>query len=167
MNSERGDAMRRMLRPGGAVLCLALLVGTATWSAPPRHFPAPSRTADYLFVYGTLRLDGQPAQPGVEVAVFSAAGVLCGTGCVETAGRFPAIAVYRDDAGTPPRDGAEAGEELRFRVWDVGTHSEVPAEPIVSAVADGQRVAPHPLTWTWTFDLVQVDLVVRPQADPR
>ena len=52
-------------------------------AATPTHFTGSHASPEMIFLYGeTFTVNGAPAQPGDEVAVYSASGVLCGAAAI-------------------------------------------------------------------------------------
>ncbi|OGV67018.1 MAG: hypothetical protein A3K19_29630 [Lentisphaerae bacterium RIFOXYB12_FULL_65_16] len=145
---------------------LAALVGVlfggagALWAAPPQHFTGVHVSQEMVFIYGNLV---STTQPGDEVAVFSAAGVLCGAIRIDSAGKYPAVAVYKDDPMTPARDGALAGEVLSFRLWDATAAQEYSSDRLRLTVVERQNAGGNPY-WSTNFDAYRVDIAVNDEG---
>ena len=116
-----------------------------------RHFQVAAMTSRSVAVYGTLTINGLPAEVGDEVAVLDPAGVICGQFTVTTPGQYGFMSVYGDDGGTTADEGAQPGDVLRFRVWKAATGVEVDA---VATVVTGTQ----PPTWTSENDILHVNL---------
>jgi len=142
-----------------------MIAGVLLWlwaslasAAEPAHFTGVHRAAEYLFVYGTsLTIAGEPAQPGDEVGVVSAAGILCGAGVVVEAGKYPAVSVYKDDPMTAAADGAVADEPLEFRLYDASADREYGTLETSVTFTEKQSASGQPY-WTGNFDVYRVDL---------
>ena len=148
--------------------CMRILVAVAGMlfggagpllAAVPQHFTGVHVAQEMIFVYGNaVSATGAAAQPGDEVAVFTQAGILCGAVCIATPGKYPAIAVYRDDPMTQAKDGALAGEKLRFRLWDASATREYSGGEIRLTVVERQNADGDPY-WSANLDASRVDLV--------
>jgi len=135
-------------------VCRGLLGAIALLLAAPAgavvHFPAPTPTAQVMDLIGALTINGIPAQPGDEVAVFDPQGVLCGRVVVTTAGRFGILHIYGDDPTTPQDEGALPGDPLVFRVWDASAGVEYTAAQIRFAPgAPTGAFVPSPIPPVW------------------
>jgi len=78
---------------------------------------------------GNLKINGEDAQPGDEVAFFDPNGVLCGHSVVEVVGRYLFAFVFGDDLTTHNIDeGALSGDELKVKIWDADKQRELSGE---------------------------------------
>ena len=66
-----------------------------------QHFHVAGMTSRSVVAYGTLTINGLPAEVGDEVAVLDPSGVVCGQWTVTTSGQYGFMNIYGDDAGTP------------------------------------------------------------------
>jgi len=106
----------------------------------PPHYPFPTFTPEASNYIGDVNIMGAPVPAGDEVAVFDAAGVLCGSARITTVGKY-SIAVYKPSiAGT-----------LNFRVWDRAGGMEYSGSSLVlkPGTALGESFVPAPLPPTW------------------
>ena len=95
------------------------------------HFvPAwwPGNGTEHMNLYAlTAKLDNHDLQPGDEIGIFDG-GLCVGVGVltkVLNGTGYIAIAVSKDDADTPEKDGYSEGNNIIFKVWDSDTGSEV------------------------------------------
>ncbi len=107
------------------------------------HFSLTTSSNSWMDLYGSVTIDGLPAQAGDEVAVYDADGTLCGHYVVQASGSYGFVHVYADDPATSADEGAELGDTLSFRLWDVSAQVEISAAPssVVSWSGDQQRVS--------------------------
>ncbi|HOL68240.1 MAG TPA: hypothetical protein PKX93_12360, partial [bacterium] len=105
---------------GFAVLAVSLLFGQLCFSG---HFSIVGTSPTSCDFYGTVQVNGSPAQPGDEVAAFDPQGVCCGVFTVNTEGFYGFMAVYGDDSTTPTIDeGAQPGDTITFKIWQASTN---------------------------------------------
>jgi hypothetical protein len=141
------------------VVALSLSAALVGAERALQHFVGVHPSFEILYVYGShLRIGEQDASPGDEVAVFTGDGVLCGATQVTTAGCYPGIAVYKDDAMTSIKDGARAGEPLYFRVWDASTSREYGGTTQIALAFVEKPNAQGQPYWTSSNDLYRVDV---------
>jgi hypothetical protein len=77
------------------------------------------------FFYGTATIDGENVAVGDVVGAFvnkDSVNDLCiGTFTVDTIGAYGMLNAYGDDTDTEEKDGASAGEEIYFKIWDASS----------------------------------------------
>jgi hypothetical protein len=111
-----------------------------------------TKTSTAVFFHGTAKLFGEDLEVGDSIGAF-VLSVVINDGCVgaftiTTAGQYGAMAVYGNDASTPDKDGADAGDTIYFRIWDASEHH------IYEATAEG----PNEPIWTSDKDVKNVNL---------
>ncbi len=110
---------------------------------PPEepHFVLDSSyTNNWMDVYGSLTIGGEPAQVGDEVAAFDPDGVLCGIFRVKTEGIYGFLHIYENDTLTPTIDeGAEFGDTITFKVYDWSEDLEINVNPDINLIWIGNR----------------------------
>jgi hypothetical protein len=115
------------------------------WPAPALpYFQAAAPTPEWVDFWGTLTIQGQPAQLGDEVAVFDPSGVCCGVGVVGSVGYYGLVHVYGDDPLSGADEGAADGEPLAFRVYDRSAGRLYEGAELSLGVEEG----PDPPLWT-------------------
>jgi hypothetical protein len=126
---------------------------TACFTAvqPATHFPRPADSPLWVDFQGRVTICGVNAEPGDEVGVFDARGVLCGRFAVSRAGDYGWLHVYGDDPATPECEGAGSGSVLTFKLWDASAQQEY----TVRTVGPPAQTPPR---WTQSGDQWQVDL---------
>lgn len=102
---------------------------------------------DFVGLWGSVTLDGEPAPVGAVVDVLDAGGNLAGQCEVRHPGYYGFLPVYRDNLDTEIDEGAETGEWLTVRV-------------------NGQPT-PHLVQWTEFGDVVRMDMEVSTRAASR
>jgi len=75
-----------------------------------------SPTPAFTWLYGELRVNGQPASVGSRVDVLTPRGELAGCFAVDAAGLYGFLPVYGADNGNPPLPGFAEGEAMTLRV---------------------------------------------------
>jgi len=92
------------------------------------HFTSPNVPSDTesVWFYGdNFTIDDEKAEIGDEIGVFDDDGILCGRFIIKEEKGEYGIEVYADNPATTDQDeGALAGEELTFKVWDLSTDTE-------------------------------------------
>ena len=117
-----------------------------------RHFKIVDFTGDSVAFYGYVTIGGIDADIHDEVAVLDADGVVCGKYTVDVPGQYGYMHVYGDDPTTTGIDeGADPGDELTFRIWDVSEGLEVDVSFDAVTGAD-------PPSWTSDGDISYVNL---------
>ncbi len=85
-------------------------------------------------------IDGLALEAGDEIAIYNSGNNLCaGVGIWD--GSILAIAAWGDNSITPEVDGLEAGEEMRYRIWDYSEGVEYPNVTATYTVGDGLYAA--------------------------
>ena len=117
-----------------------------------RHFQIAGITGESVDFYGYVTIGGIDADVYDEVAVLDEDGVVCGKYTVDVPGQYGYMHVYSDDPTTTGIDeGADPGDELTFRIWDVSEGVEVDVSFDVVTGAD-------PPSWTSDGDISYVNL---------
>lgn len=123
------------------VLFLILSVFTAgtLLSADPEHFTFTSSTGNDMTIVIPLEINPSigldPLANLDEIGVFTPSGLCVGAGVWENVSL--AITVWGDDTQTLAVDGAKAGEQIYFRVWDKSANIEYTSVSVSYAVGDG------------------------------
>lgn len=127
---------------GGCILLLFLTV-----PASGAHWSPPSESPNAMHVAGLeFTVNGSPAQPGDEIAVFDIAGNIVGHFIVETEGMYGDMAIFGDYSSTPVDEGASANEFLSVKVWRNATSTEYSGASI-QLVTPSEGIGPYtPLT---------------------
>ncbi len=100
------------------------------------HFNCIANTeSSYSIVIEQAAIDGQPLQPGDEIAVLTPGGVCVGSVAPDSSTQV-ALAAWKDDPQTPEIDGYLSGEIMHFRVYDASSDLEMDAE-VSFSVGDG------------------------------
>ncbi len=121
------------------------------------HFTTPIiPTPSSMMFYGdNFMINGQLADIGDEIGVFDPDDVICGRVIIEEQGMYM-VTVYADDASTTSVDeGADVGDELTFKVWDVSNNAEsiVSQSMFIPEDVYGISASPHsPPQWTAAND---------------
>jgi len=85
---------------------------------------------------GNITIDGISAAVGDEIGVFDPDGIFCGHAVLNTLGSYTDLIVYGDDPTTTGVDeGADAGDLLRFEIWDDSAMQVFDATSTPSTVA--------------------------------
>lgn len=66
--------------------------------------------------YGTVEIDGKPAEPGTNITAYDPNGIVCGRHTTTAAGEFGLLSCNGDDPTTPEDEGATNGEIVTIRV---------------------------------------------------
>lgn len=121
-------------------------------------------TPSGMNVYGSVTISGAPAPVGTVIQAINPRGDTVGCVTVTTAGAFPFLRVFGEDAGAnPPIPGMQSGERITFRVagalasstpsvyWQQGAIAEtaLKADPV-----EGQSVL---LNYPWNLISLRVD----------
>jgi hypothetical protein len=113
-----------------AVLLLNNAESLAAYWTPPTTSSSVMHLAGFNF-----QINGSPAQVGDEIAVFDSGNVLVGLFVVVTSGQYGDLLIYGDISDTPGIDeGANPGEALSIRVWDVSGSKEYQAPDVVLTI---------------------------------
>ena len=72
--------------------------------------------SDFMAIWGSLTVEGDPAPPGTVVEILDAEGTLAGRATVNHTGYYGFLPIYRDQPGTGVDEGAETREWLSIRV---------------------------------------------------
>jgi len=134
---KRGIAM---LAFTGVLVCGAVLFAAEVYPTPV-----------WMGVYGSASFRGAALDKGDEVRVSTPEGVLVGKFVVERTGarEYGILPVYGDDPYSREKDGAGAGDALRFALYRVSDGKEYPA--LYSSV--------DPLLFKADMDASRVDLM--------
>jgi hypothetical protein len=99
-------------------------------AAIPSFAAEPVRTPVYMIVFGSLSYNGAPAAAGDEVRAYTPDGLLVGQfrSGRDGADKYGFMPVYGDDTTTTQKDGALAGDELRFVLYRAGDRREHPVQ---------------------------------------
>ncbi|MDZ7343232.1 MAG: T9SS type A sorting domain-containing protein, partial [candidate division KSB1 bacterium] len=98
-------------------------------SAPTTHFQSPTMTGQsYSLVVTAVTINGVEANPGDEIALFTASGRCVGAGVWNESGML-ALAAWQDDERTEAIDGCQSGEAIHFRLWIQQTNTEMILTP--------------------------------------
>ncbi len=105
---------------------LTLLVA----STVPSVAAEPARTPVYMIVFGNVSYNGAPVAAGDEVRGYTPENMLVAKYVVtrDASDQYGFMPVYGDDTTTPPKDGAAAGDELRFVLYRTSDGQEHPAQ---------------------------------------
>mgnify|MGYP001615370999 CR=1 FL=1 len=104
----------------------------------------PTPTRQFMFVWGSISINGVPAPAGTVVSALDRAGHMAGQFTVWYPGYYGAMAVYLDDPETSLDEGATLGEWLYVRVNGQSSRSK--------------------FQWTRFGDVVRVDVVTTSTA---
>ena len=111
------------------------------------NWASPVTTHISMSIFGNVSINDVPAEIGDEISVFDSNGILCGHEIIDSTGSYGDILIYGDNLATPTIDeGAEAGELLRFKIWDASAQRIMWAES-----------SPDTVTWI-DSDTLSVDL---------
>lgn len=121
-------------------------------------------TPSGMDVFGAVTINGAPAPVGTVIQAINPRGDTVGCVTVTTAGAFPFVRVFGEDAGAnPPIPGMQSGERITFRVagalalstpsvyWQQGTIAETALE---AGPVEGQSVL---LNYPWNLISLRVD----------
>ena len=99
------------------------------WTMPlwAQHYPEAPFSPIQMHMAGCVTIQGIPASPGDEVALFDKTGTLVGSAVVTTEGLYGDLAVFGDVILTPEREGASPDEILTVRVRQQSTGKEYAA----------------------------------------
>jgi len=112
------------------ILIAAIFIPSGIF-AETTHFTGVSSTNNFIQFNGTLSINGQNPETGVdEVAVFvddkNGGEIIVGAVTAgNTFDNYYLISVYADDEATPEKDGASVGDTLIFKVWDNQSNIEL------------------------------------------
>ena len=116
------------------------------------HFQGVVPTDEWIDIYGSVTIDGIPADKGDEVGAFDPDGVLCGVYIVSQIGQYGFMHVYKDDPNTKDIDeGANPDDAIVFRIWDVSAGAEIDGTPQVIS-------GTQPPSWTVDRDQAHIHL---------
>jgi len=131
-----------MLRTYVLVLQCALGALAAPYTQAQSHFTTCSDGTGNVFNATVIvpdasfpNVNGNPLPHGSEIAVYSESNQLC-AGVVTWHGAN-ALTVWRDNPLTLQRDGMQAGEALRFRIWNKSTGAEYAGDAVRIAYESG------------------------------
>jgi len=126
--------------------------GTAAAAAPEGRSgvcPEAAETPFFTFLYGDIRINGQPAAAGARIEAITPRGQVAGCFTVDRAGQYGFLPVYGDDGGNPPIPGFREGEPIALRV-------------------NGAAITlPSPLAWTDDKSSHRLDLAVGDDDEKR
>jgi hypothetical protein len=112
------------------LLTFGILVSDVIAQAPFQVKP----TTSSINFYGNAMINGTPLEIGDMIGAF-APDVEINDGCVgrfeiTTSGKYGSMPVYGNDPNTPDaKDGAAAGDEISFKIWDASTNQIYDATP--------------------------------------
>jgi len=105
---------------------------TADLVAEPEHFSGcathTGSNASIMFPQD-MALSGLVLDSGDEIAIFTSDGALCAGSAVWT-GQNIAATIWADNSQTEVADGLRDGEEMKFRIWDRSTGTEIPIKTV-------------------------------------
>ncbi len=105
------------------------------YPSEPTHFQVPGPTGhDHSLLIRELTIDGAPADPGIEIGVFTPDGI-CAGGAVFN-GEMMGIAARADDPLTVQIDGFRAMESFSFRLFEPWSDIEKGASPVFETGPD-------------------------------
>lgn len=135
----------------GIFLLLFLFSGLMTAGA--EHFSEPASSPLHCDFLGIIKINGEKAREGDEVAFFDSQGILCGLYIVHTIGQFGILHVYGDDPSTLEIDeGASQEDELKVRLWDSSKGIELAAADLQFSSGypkPGSFFQPSPIPIIW------------------
>ena len=125
-------------------ICLVIILSMLP-EAHGGHFPIPEPgdTRFFCDYIGRLRINGEDAMPGDEVAFLDHNGAVCGVYSLDKNLLYGFVHVYGDDPATPEDEGASAGEKLCVIVWDASAGREYAGQSVLLTPGDpaGSSVA--------------------------
>lgn len=98
--------------------------------AVPSFAADPARTPVYMVVFGSVAYNGAPLAAGDEVRGYTPDSLLVAKFVVggDASGKYGFMPVYGDDTTTEGKDGAIAGDVLRFVLYRVSDGQEHPVQ---------------------------------------
>jgi hypothetical protein len=111
---------------------IGLLAGTIMLlaSAMPSFAADPARTPVYMVVFGSVSYNGTPVAAGDEVRGYAPDNLLVAKFAMtgDASGKYGFMPVYGDDTTTEGKDGAAAGDVLRFVLYRASDGQEHPVQ---------------------------------------
>lgn len=156
---------------------IAIDISLYVFPSEPAHFEVPGPTGqDHSLLIRELTIEGEPADPGIEIGVFTPNGT-CAGGAVYM-GEMLGIAARADDPFTEQVDGFLPQEPLRFRIYtpwseiESGTSPNYEAGPDLFTMdalsvltLDGRNDAIQQINLNQRWNLISLN-ITPPELDP-
>ncbi|MEM0465108.1 MAG: hypothetical protein QXW97_00200 [Candidatus Pacearchaeota archaeon] len=84
-------------------------------------------THSWMNFYGEIKINGKPAEIGDKIAAFDVNETFLGIFIVKETGKYGFLRVYENDPTTFEKDGANIGDKIIFKVYDLSEKRELSA----------------------------------------